>query len=491
MNRIYLAAIAALLTLTACGGGGGGGSDPTGGIDGRGDPVAVVAQGTVTGKGSIIVNGVKYETNGAQFEIDGEVGTETEVEIGDVVLVAGTVNDDGISGTATTVTFDDAVEGPVTGKGTALTADGQTVLTLTVLGQIVQIVDGETVFDDTPPLSYDTIAIGDVVEVSGFRLADGTISATHIESKPLGGVFEVTGVVSGLSGMSFMIGDLTVDFSEALVDDSFPGGNVQNGDPVEVKGTEFAGGTLTATSVEYKGGELSGAAGNRMELEGYITSFDSIESFEVSGFPVIAAPGVPVEGTGPLGVNVKVEVEGNVNTSGVLVADKIEIKTATGIRAVGLIDSLSPLRVLGITINASDLTTRFEDSAGDTPLDNMKLADLRVGDYVEVRGQEQPEGQITAYTLKRDDERARFELRGFVTVKAQPDLTVLGVKIATTGSTQYRDSRGSTEVGMDEADFWIEVEVGSLIDARGSTFDSGSRTLTAEEVAIEANPSAN
>ena len=174
-----------------------------------------------------------------------------------------------------------------------------------------------------------------------------------------------------------------------------------------------------------------------------------------------------------------------------LVAEKIEIKRATGIRAVGLIDSISPLQVLGITINADDNTTRFDDSAGDNPLDNMKKADLRVGDYVEVRGQEQPQGEITAYTLERDDARDRFELRGFVTAKAQPDLTVLGVTIATTVDTQYRDSRGSTEVGMNEADFWIEVEVGSRIDVRGSIFDSGSKTLTAEEVAIEADPAAN
>jgi hypothetical protein len=71
----------------------------------------------------------------------------------------------------------------------------------------------------------------------------------------------------------------------------------------------------------------------------------------------------------------------------VLVAEKVEIKTATGIRVVGLVGSISPLEVFGIQINADDLTTRFDDKAGDNPLDNMKLADLRVGDYVEVRGQ--------------------------------------------------------------------------------------------------------
>ncbi|MDX1775448.1 MAG: hypothetical protein R3297_02595, partial [Desulfobulbales bacterium] len=69
------------------GGSSGGGDDGTGGIDGRGP--AVVSQGSITGFGSIIVNGVEYETTSSEFEIDGETGTESELEIGDVVVIAG------------------------------------------------------------------------------------------------------------------------------------------------------------------------------------------------------------------------------------------------------------------------------------------------------------------------------------------------------------------------------------------------------------------
>jgi hypothetical protein len=357
MNKIFLAAMAALLTLTACGGGGGSSAPPpsgggddggggSGGIDGRG--TAVVSRGEITGFGSIIVNGVEYETDDTtEIEIDGETGrAESELEIGDVVVVSGTVNDDGVTGTATNVIFDDVVEGPVTAKN----ADS---LQLSVLGQTVQVVDGETLFDDTPPITFASITVGDVIEVSGYRLADGTISATRIEGKPGGGVFEVTGVVSGLSGTSFMIGDLNVDFSEALVDDSFPGGAPQNGDPVEVKGSEFAGGELRATSVEYKGNELGDVAGTYVELEGYITRCDpdQPDDFDVSGLPVLTTGTTIFEGgtEADLNLNLKVEVDGTVNASGVLVAEKVEIKTATGIRVVGLVGSISPeLEVFGI-----------------------------------------------------------------------------------------------------------------------------------------------
>jgi hypothetical protein len=484
MNRIYLAAAAALLTLTACGGGGssssaGGGDDGTGGIDGRGTPV--IAQGSITGFGSIIVNGVEYETTGTEFEIDGEVGTEQELEIGDVVVISGEVDDNGTTGTATTVTVDDVVEGPVSAKNADL-------LQLTVLGQTVQVVDGETLFDDTPPLSFESIEVGDVIEVSGFRLAGGEISATRIEGKPAGGEYEVTGVVSNLSGTTFSIESLTVDFSAAALD-NFPSGAPENGQPVEAKGMSLgANGELLATRVEYKGNVLGDAAGTYVELEGYITRFASAADFDVSGLPVNASSAIFEGGTSAdLNVNLKVEVDGTINSNGVLVAEKVEIKTATGIRVLALVGSVSPLEVFGIQINADDLTTRFDDKAGDNPLDNMKLADINVGDYLEVRGQEQPQGQITAFTIERDDPDPRRELRGFVEVggKNEPNLTVLGVTIVTTGATVYRDSRGATEEPMTSAEFWAAVQEGSRVDARGTEADT--TTLTATEVELQGN----
>ena len=45
--------------------------------------------------------------------MDGRSGSEDDLGIGMVVLVKGTVNDDGVTGTATRVIFDDEVEGPI------------------------------------------------------------------------------------------------------------------------------------------------------------------------------------------------------------------------------------------------------------------------------------------------------------------------------------------------------------------------------------------
>ena len=59
----------AALWLTGCGGGSGGAADDFAGIDRTGSPA--ISVGPLTGFGSVIVNGVRYDTSRAAFQIDG------------------------------------------------------------------------------------------------------------------------------------------------------------------------------------------------------------------------------------------------------------------------------------------------------------------------------------------------------------------------------------------------------------------------------------
>ena len=271
--------ILAAAMISACGGSGGN-NNSTAGIDGRGGaaPVAVVSRGTITGFGSIVVNGVRYDTTNAIFGIDGRGGQQSDLAVGDVVLVEGTVNEDGTNPVADRVTFDDAVEGPISAIDLA-------AQTLTVLGQLVRI-DADTSFDDSiAPRSLEGLAVNDVVEVSGFSLADGSISATRIEPKPPGGELELTGIVSNAEATTFEINGFVVDFSAAMLE-NFPGGAPENGQLVEAKGMTIGGaGQLLATEVEFKGSEF-GDEGDQAELEGFITRFVSASDFDVEGIPV-------------------------------------------------------------------------------------------------------------------------------------------------------------------------------------------------------------
>ena len=105
--------------LVACGGGGGGGgggstpppdnnNPPTAGIGRTG-----IAMGPIANFGSIIVNGVRYDTNSATFTVNDAPGTQADLKVGQVVVVSGTIDNNGTTGTAETVFFDDNVKGPV------------------------------------------------------------------------------------------------------------------------------------------------------------------------------------------------------------------------------------------------------------------------------------------------------------------------------------------------------------------------------------------
>jgi len=217
----------------------------------------------------------------------------------------------------------------------------------------------------------------------------------------------------------------------------------------------------------------------------------SDEDFVVSSIPVTTIPGTTEYEGGDasnLADNVKVEVEGEFNDAMMLVATKVEIKQATAVRVTGRVDSVDgdTLEILGITITTDIVRTRFEDKYLE--VDPLRITDINMDDYLEVRGQEMPAGEIFAFILERDDPKPETELRGFVTdtVVAEPNLTVLDVSIqTTTGVTKFVDSRGSTEVEFaTEADFWAAVSEGSLINAKGT--EMSPKTLLAEEVELEA-----
>ncbi|MDH3611672.1 MAG: DUF5666 domain-containing protein [Gammaproteobacteria bacterium] len=500
-----LITLAALL-LAGCGGSGGGGGNngnnpppppPTGGITRTGVAAAV---GPISGFGSIIVNGVEYETDATTSFIDDDQDIqETELKVGDMVLVKGSIEDDNTTASATSVEVEDTVEGPVTSVNAAA---GNFV----VLGQIVQV-GPETSVDDNCPATLDGLMNNPPVagvEVSGpytvNAAGDTVIAATRFECKGILVEFEINGVVSGHNSVdkTFMVNDLEVNYATAGLIQDFPGGVINDDDPVEVTGTQFDDSVvppvLTADKVEFKGNRLQADEGDHLEIEGFITRFVSATDFDIGDIPVtvteITGTTVYEGGTAmDLGLHLKVEVEGEFDLDGVLNATKIEIKTSTAIRVTGLVDAPSSgdaFMILGITVNTAVLKTRFEDKS-DIPDVPFGVGNITTGYYIEVRGQELPAGEITAFLVERDDARPETELRGFVEAGGEnrPDLTVLGVTVQTvSGVTVFTDSRGDTEVEFaTEDDFWAAVGEGSLIDVKGTETDT--QILLAEEVELE------
>jgi len=459
-------------TLIACGGGSG---NSVAGIDARGGPVkvAVVSKGTIAGFGSIIVNGVRYDTSAASVDNDGVAGVPGDLMVGQVVLVKGSLDDNGATtGTADSVTYADLVEGPISAIDT-------TAGTITVLGQLI-FIDADTSFDDNiSPPSIDGLSVADIVEVSGLVHADGSISATRIEAKPAGAEFEVSGTVSNLLATTFEINGLSVDFSAAQLD-NFPTGTPQDGQFVEVKGSNFGGsGELLAARVEFKGNELGADDGDHAEIEGFVTRFASAADFDVEGIAVTSNGSTSFQNgsAADLALNRKVEVEGTVNASGVIVASKIELKLSNFIRVEGMVDSKSAnsVTIFGIQIGVNSLT-RVEDKSSAN-VQSFSLTNVNVGDYLETRGYEDATG-VVATRLERHDFKGDVAVRDFVDSVSNPNFTIRGVMIETGGGTVFRDQNRQ----VISATAFFAQAMGRLVEADGAPNNSG---ITASEVELQ------
>jgi len=106
-----LGAVGLFGLLSGCGSGGGGtASSPASGSTSG----SAAASGTITGFGSVIVNGKRFDTSGSSFMVDGQVGSQSDLKLGMTVTVTGSFNGDQRS--ASTVQQSDAVEGFVDRK---------------------------------------------------------------------------------------------------------------------------------------------------------------------------------------------------------------------------------------------------------------------------------------------------------------------------------------------------------------------------------------
>ena len=293
----------------------------TAGIDGTGvrSPVAAFSYGRVASFGSVWVNGVRYDTSGATFTINGGPGSLADLDVGDVVLVVGRFDPETSEGQADRVIFDHVLEGPI---GAIDASEGLVI----ALEQTIKI-EADTSFDATVgPARLAGLSVGDVINVSGFRNAGGAIVATRIGRQPLGtGPFKTTGAVTRVAedDQRFNVSALVVDHSGAQLLGDVAHRAIANGDVVEVEGMLGAAGELVAARVEFKSRGLFGNPGDRADVEGYITAFDvgSPLSFEVAGLAVAASSSTVFEGS--LALDVPVEVKGSLDSSGVLIASDV------------------------------------------------------------------------------------------------------------------------------------------------------------------------
>jgi hypothetical protein len=425
--------------ITACGGGSGGSTASTP------SAAAVVTVGTITGFGSVFVNGVRFDVSAAQITVNGQPGTQADLRVGQVVKVKGKSTKSSGQGSAESVEFDHNLEGPIESFGTVA---GSFLL----LGQTV-MTDGGTSFDPRIPGGvFAGLKQGDVVEVSGFAQADGSILATRIELESGSHKLEVRGAVTAVDEMAktFNIGDLIVDYSQATLL-GFTAAAPAVNDIVKVKGSGIdAQGRLTAIQVELKTDKDMHGDGQHVEVEGLINVFTSAMDFEVNGQKVSVPPGTKIEVQGGAGdvkldLNVRVEVEGQIDANGVLVASEIKIEIGSEAALQGMVDKVDvtdpnarKVIVQGISVAITD-RTRLEDRSS-TRIERFSLADLSAGDTVQVRGAEVVANGVSSLVASRLERVAASDvvlLGGVASALAAPNFKLLGQTIVTDASTVF------------------------------------------------------
>jgi len=482
-HKLFLPAAMALL-LAACGGGGGGDTS-AGPVPPASQPPTtpgatktVIVTGAIGGFGSVIVNGVRYDTSGTEVRIEDRAGTVAELRVGQVVRIEAQVDDKG-GATAKLIEQHRLLQGTVQSVNAAAG-------TITVAGQVVKV-DDDTSFDEAIVRgSLDGIKVGDRVEVHGFASSSGQARATRIEKADAGDLeVEAKGLVSALdtAARRFRVGTLNVDYSTATLE-GFGTEGIRAGDFVEVKGREMlADGTLKASRVHKEDGRTPGQSGTESEVEGLVTRFVSATDFDVAGQKVTTTSATTYTGgtAADLKLDVKVEAEGKLDAGGTLVAAKIVFKRSSSVRLTATVEGVDmaagTVKALGLTI-VVDATTRKEDKEGDDHF--FALGDLRSGDWIDVRGYPDPagSGKIIATRLEREDRQDTTELRGRAESLAAPRFKIAGVNIETIpATTKFEDG----EQDIDSATFFARAS-GLVVDVRGAW---NGTLLTAAKAEIE------
>lgn len=313
------------ISLVSCGGGD---QHAEGGIGGTG-----ISSGSVTGYGSIIVNGVHFDTTGAVVTKDDGVPVTNVndadinqfINIGMVVTVKGTINDDGVSGKADSISYKNILEGPVVTLSVNM---------INVLGQTVNVVTGTRYACDENNTScpkfneFTDLATNQIIEVSGFTDANGEITAAYIELQkdiyPDRNMFELKGYAKVTTSTSiFKIGDLIISTATDMTG--------LNGKYVKAKGA-FDATTMTLTTneaVEIEDESFDIADADKAELEGFATTACTTTScdFTLSGVTVRVDSNTTFNiGTvTDIDVGDKLEAEGKLQ-GGILYANEIEFK---------------------------------------------------------------------------------------------------------------------------------------------------------------------
>jgi hypothetical protein len=452
MTHFRLTTLAVLaLFLAACGGGSSNSDGPTTPPPAA-QPTNLTAAGTLTGFGSIYVNGIEFETGSATYEVDDVQGnSDSDLSVGMFVRVSGTVNADGVSGTAESVSYDDEIEGPV--ENLMADPDDASRKIFSVFDTQV-IISAATIFraEDGSAFGFETIANGDNVEVSGDIYGDA-ILATYVELQEASDdEYEVKGTITELFGddqFTLTLNNGVMLNVELDIGAEIPDVGLMLEQYVEVEGRipdpVGAPNDILATKVELEDQDSFDDEDDEVEIKGPLTHnedgswkinttmlvFSETTEYEPESLADAIADG-SADGR-------VVEAEGHY-VEGVLHVDELEdeeddleFKAQVDAVVAGEAKNGTITVVFGAATGGKDGegrldiivngSTLYMDDDATTQFDLMSLMP---GTYVEIHAHQDDVGNIIASTFEIEDS-AEFEIEGPVDEISEMSISIMTI----------------------------------------------------------------
>ncbi|MGX5913867.1 DUF5666 domain-containing protein [Aliidiomarina sp. Khilg15.8] len=460
-----LIALALSASLAACGGSDSPEPTSTAPAD---DPTGtgsstVYTEGVITGFGSVYVNGQRYASGNANFEVgDNPAGQESDLKVGMVVSIAAAASADGNDPEASSIRYEEHLQGPVSFIDISA---GR----LEVLGQQV-VFDDLTEFDD---VTIDTLTPGDIVEISGYVNEDDDFYATLIELENESDEFNIKGRVATLdtAEQTFAINGLTIDYSGAEFDD-LAMDDLTEGLFVKVEGVTFDqdSKTLIATEVEGQDDDIDDDV-DEIKIAGIVKDFDETAgTFSLNQYTIVVNAETEFE-DGPAsrlanGARVKVEAEYEGDQ---LIAEEIEFIAKDARQKVeGQVQSINSeersFEINGVAHFVDEDTQYIDES--ERRERRFNFDDIAVNDWLQVLSVLNDNGDNVALKVKRDNEEdLDGEVKGIARDVSSDGMMVAGLSVAFTAQTEFEgddDDPLTLEQFLDilntDEEFRVEVE---------------------------------
>lgn len=313
----------------------------------------------------------------------------------------------------------------------------------------------------------DDINEGDKLVVKAAKVADDVVArqvkrfkvAADVNADEF--VNKLEGEASAISEMGFTVEGIRIETSELTKFEAENGDSLLQseffellveGDEVEVKAVQQEDGTFLAVKVEIDNDDADEE--RYIDLEGVIDAFTSLTEFSVNGHAVTTQLNTRYAGFNPdqLAVGVAVEVKGELNAEGVIVARKIELDS----------DDDSDEREAEIEGKISEFTSAQSFKIGEqvivtndqTEFKHGTASDLALDVEVEVEGEINNDGALVAKKVEFA-EQDEFEVEGKVTeFVSSTDFAIGEQKVTTTDGTEFKNgSAAMLQLGVE-----LEVE---------------------------------